>query len=87
MMPLLFRIRIERQERRPFRLFLPLFLIWPLLIALSPLLPVAALLLKRKGYSRLILSIYPILFSTVWALSGLAVQVEKEDQKIFLSFT
>lgn len=86
MIPLLFRMKVEQSEKRPIRLFLPLFLIWlvfiPLVIGASPLILLAALVMRRKWRARLVLSIYPILFSSLWALSGLTVQVEKDDKTI-----
>ncbi|HUT66379.1 MAG TPA: hypothetical protein VMZ05_09590 [Spirochaetota bacterium] len=38
--------------------------------------------MKRMWHARLLLLIYPILFSSLWALSGLYVQVEKGDKTI-----
>ena len=79
-------MKVEQSEKRPIRLFLPLFLIWlvfiPLLIGASPLILLAALAIRRKWRARLVLLIYPILFSSLWALSGLYVQVEKGDKTI-----
>ena len=88
MIPLIFKIRIERTKTKPFRLFIPLFLVWlivfPLLIALSPLVLIAALIMKKRGYTRLIISVYPILFLSLSSLSGLTVEIENEDKKLAL---
>jgi len=54
----------------------------PLVIGASPLILLAALVMKRMWHARLLLLIYPILFSSLWALSGLYVQVEKGDKTI-----
>ena len=50
--PWLLRVRIQSPQRR-FRLWLPLFLIWPLVallvLALSPLIAVLAMVMWRRG--------------------------------------
>lgn len=90
MIPVLFRIKVEREDNRPFRLWLPLFIVWlvliPLIIALSPFVLLAAVAMRGRWYKRLFLSLYPILFSCLWALSGLSVQLENGKSKILIVF-
>ena len=86
MIPLLFRMKARRPGRRPVGLYLPLGLAWllvfPLLIAAAPLVLVAALVMIKKRASRSLLMLYPVFFSTMWALSGLTVEVEKKEKSI-----
>lgn len=86
MIPLLLRMKVKQPERRPIMLCLPLFLIWlvfiPLVIGVSPLILIAAGVVKRRWHARLVLSVYPILFSSLWTLSGLHVKVEKDNKTI-----
>jgi hypothetical protein len=88
MIPLFCRMKVERGSSRPFRPWFPLFLVWlvimPLVVALGPCILIAACIMKRRGYgyARLLHSAYPILFTAVWALSGLSLQIEKEDHRI-----
>jgi len=90
MIPVLFRFKLKQKEKRPVRLWLPLFLIWlviiPLSVALGPFVLVVACSVKRKGYGRLLIYFYPLLFSALWALSGLSVEIEGEDVNVSLSF-
>jgi hypothetical protein len=89
MIPVLFRIRVEREDRRPFRLWLPLFIVWlvliPLIIALSPFVLLAVAAMRGRWYKMLFLSLYPILFSCLWALSGLSMQLENRKSKISIA--
>ena len=90
MIPLIFKMRIERTDEKPFRLFIPLFLVWlviiPLLIALSPLILLCVLILRKSGLRKLFLYFYPILFSSLGALSGLSAEFEKGEKKLSLKF-
>ena len=90
MIPLIFKMRIERTNEKPFRLFIPLFLVWlvfiPLLIALSPLILLCALILRKSGLRKLFLYFYPILFSSLCTLSGLSAEFEKGEKKFSLKF-
>jgi hypothetical protein len=90
MIPLIFKMKIERKNEKPFRLFIPLFLVWlifiPLLIALSPFILLCALILRKSGLRKLFLYFYPILFSSLSALSGLTAEFEKEEKKFSLKF-
>ena len=88
MIPLIFKMRIERTNEKPFRLFIPLFLVWlvviPLLIALSPLIMLCALILRKSELRKLFLYFYQILFSSLSSLSGLSVEFKKGENKFLL---
>jgi ABC-type Na+ efflux pump permease subunit len=88
MIPLFFRLK--RKRKRPFRLWLPLILIWlviiPLAVILGLFILVAAWAMKRKEYGTLLSHFYPLLFSALWALSGLSVEIEGEDATVSLAF-
>jgi hypothetical protein len=88
--PLIMRLHIKREGRMGIRLWLPLFLIYPLLAALAllllPLVLVAALILLPLGWSRAIILIYPRLYSVICALRELEVDFQKKDERMFFSF-
>jgi len=90
MIPMLFRINLERKDKRPVRLWLPLFLVWlviiPFAVCFGPLLLVAAWAVKRRGRGKIVLFAYPLLLSALWALSGLAVEIEGENTTVSLKF-
>ena len=75
--PLIMRIRI-RNSNTKFGLWIPLFLIFPivaiLLIALAPLALPAVLIVLPFGYARTVLCA-PALFSVFCAMRGLEVDV------------
>ena len=75
--PLIMRIRIRNSDTK-FGLWLPLFLIIPivaiLVIALAPLALLAALILLPFGYARTVLCA-PALFSVFCAMRGLEVDI------------
>ncbi len=75
--PLLMRVRI-RNSNTKFGLWLPLFLIFPivvvLVIALAPLALLAALIVLPFGYARTVLCA-PALFSVFCAMRGLEVDI------------
>lgn len=84
------KINIRKKDKKGVKLFSPLFLLWivlwALLIALFPLIPIIALYLWSKGYGRVLFLIYPFLFSIMWSMSGLSVLVEQKDNKLEFFF-
>lgn len=86
--PSILRIRVARRGRRRIGLWLPLFLLWPLLVALAallgPLLLVGAVLLRRRG--RAIVRGLGRLFVIACAVRGLKVDVDQADGKVLVSF-
>ena len=75
--PLIMRIRI-RNNNTKFGLWIPLFLVFPivaiLMIALAPLALLAALIVLPFGYARTVLCA-PALFSVFCAMRGLEVDM------------
>ncbi len=90
MIPVFFRLKLKRKEKRPVRLWLPLILIWLVIIPFSavlcPFILFVAWAVKRKEYGTLLLHFYPLLFSALRALSGLSVEIEGEDTTVSLAF-
>ncbi len=90
MIPWWLKIKIPRQDREPFFLTLPLLLVWLLLILimiiLLPFLLLFGLLFWFKWYGKLAIFIFPLLFSVLWHLKGLHIDIEDRDGQIYLSF-
>ena len=88
MIPLLMRLKIVEDDRNKINLWLPLFLIWIILLAvmilLLPFILVAALIFWILRNDIRILLIYPRLYSVLSALSGLAVRIEEKNKKVYL---
>lgn len=91
MIPMLMRLRIVEKSGKKLRLFIPLFLVWilllPFIIVFTPFILIAALILWPSGYGRTILSLGPALVTIICSLSGLIVQAEDEENIVFISIT
>ena len=87
--PSVLRLRIHT-SRRHFGLWLPLFLVWPLLLVLGlvlwPLLLIGAIVLWHRGWGKTLLLGGPALFRLFCALRGLKVEVKQPSEKVLISF-
>ena len=87
--PSVLRLRVH-SRRHHFGLWLPLFLIWPLIVVLSLLLlPLAlalVIILWRIRWLKPVLLAGPCLLSLVCALRGLEVDVRDGSEQFFISF-
>lgn len=86
--PLLIRLGFGKREGK-FRLWLPLFILFPFLVVilllLAPFLLLAALVLWSFGWGKPFLLFIPVLLGILWALRGLEVDVDDRGQKVFIS--
>ena len=80
------KIHIHERGKKSIRLWLPMFLIWILLfvilVVLSPIFLLAGILAWVRGYGKIFLFAFPMLFSVLWAMSGLRIHIEDTDKKI-----
>lgn len=90
MIPIFMRMKIKEKGKKGVRLFIPIILVWILLLALLivllPFFLIAAILTIPAGIGFRILFIYPLIFSLINSLSGLAVHIEKPDKQFLLLF-
>lgn len=90
MIPMLLQIKIPRTGKQPLSIYLPLFVAWLILllilILLLPFFLLAAMITWAKGYGRLVLLFFPMLFSLLWNLHGLKIDVQDKESQIYLSF-
>jgi hypothetical protein len=81
--PCIMHVKIKNRDTK-FGLWLPLFLIYPviavILIALAPLALLAALIVLPLGYARTVLCA-PALFSVICAMRGLEVDIINNDEE------
>jgi hypothetical protein len=86
--PSLLHLRI-RNERHRFGLWLPLFLIWPVVLvlglALWPLLVIAAAALWYRGWGMPLLLGGVAIFGVFCALRGLKVDIKQDSQQVLVS--
>ncbi len=87
--PSVLRVRVEDEDSR-FRLWLPLFVLWPpvLLIGLllSPLVIVAAAVMWPRGWGRTVLLGGPHAFRLFCSLRGLEIRVRDNSEDVLISF-
>jgi len=90
MLPFWLRLRIAKPGHRGFRLWFPVILIWiilaALLIALFPLMLLAALITRRNGPGKVLLLLYPMLAAVLWNLSGLHIEAKDDENDILIDF-
>lgn len=90
MIPMWLALKIPREEKKPVNLYLPLIIGWLLILALFViLLPfwlIATLVARANGYGWIGFIMPGLIFNTVWHLRGLMIDVETEDDKIYLKF-
>ena len=86
--PSVLRVRVEGRDRR-FRLWLPLFALWPpaLLVGLllSPLVVVAAAVTWPRGWGRTVLLGGPHAFRLFCSLRGLEIRVRDDSEAVLVS--
>jgi membrane protein implicated in regulation of membrane protease activity len=84
------RVRIVANGRKKLGLWVPLLLLWPLALALAPLLVLAALVYmlrqRRAGRRTDAIRCLPLLCRVAFSLRGLKVEVQKDNQEILVSF-
>ena len=90
MIPIFMRMKIKEKGKKGVRLFIPIILVWILLLALLivifPFFLIAAILTIPAGIGFRILWFYPLLFSLLNSLSGLAVHIKNPEKEILIVF-
>ena len=91
MLPMILRMRIVGESGKRFSLFFPVILVWivlfALLLAVLPLVLLAAILTCPWSPGFRLLAIYPLLFAVLFNLSGLHIDVQNARQVVYLKFT
>ena len=86
--PSVLRVRVEGDGRR-FRLWLPLFTLWPpvllVFLLLSPLVIVAAAVMWPKGWGRTVLLGGPHAFRLFCGLRGLEINVRDGSEHVLVT--
>ena len=87
--PSVLRIRVRDNDHN-IGLWLPLILVWPLVvlvdIVLSPLILLLSLILWPSGYGKPLLFAGPLVFRLFCALRGLTVSVEQRSERVLVYF-
>jgi hypothetical protein len=84
MIPVWMNVKVKEKGKRTVNIPLPLFLVWilvfALLIAVLPLVLLAAFLSYPFCYSRTIMYSYIMIYALIFSLSGLRVDVDTKGQ-------
>ena len=87
--PLSIKIHIVENGKNKIRLWFPFILVWlfllVLVIALSPFILVAALILWPSGLGKKLLMLGPMFFGVLNSLSGLNIQTESQNSKVLIT--
>ncbi len=87
--PMILRVGVGKRDGG-FRLWLPLFILFPFLLVLlllfTPFLLLAALVLWNFGWGKIPLLVIPLLLGILWALRGLEIDVKDRKETVFISF-
>ena len=87
--PMFLRLRVQGDKRR-IRLWIPLIVLWPVIVVVVVLLgtPVALLVAARSGHrarSRSVLLAGPLLLYVLASLRGLRCNVVSGEDRVFIS--
>jgi len=87
--PSVLRIRVINDKKR-FSIWLPLFLVWPLVLAvalvLSPLIIVLSVVLWHRGLGKTLLLSGPLFFALFSELRGLEIDVQNGPETVLVYF-
>ena len=88
--PLWLTIKILRPERRDIKIWLPLFLIWPIVlifaIILFPFVLLFAIFQLLFKHHMKILLVGPYMYNVICKLRGLLVDVNSSRETVFVNF-
>ena len=86
--PMFLGLRFGKRDGK-FRLWLPLFILFPFLVVILllmvPFLLLAALVLWSFGWGKPFLLFIPVLLNLLWALRGLEIDINDKGEKVFIS--
>ena len=88
--PMWFRIKIRQTGGHNFGLWLPLFLIWPIVLVLAillfPFVLIVSIFQLLAGRRKLLILIFPRFCSVICALRGMKVDVQSPDETVYVVF-
>ena len=90
MIPMWMKVRFPAKEREPVTLYIPLFLVWILLLALFvlilPIWLIASVIAYALGFGWSGLVLIPLIVNTLWHLQGFEVDVGSRDRMISMKW-
>lgn len=90
MIPLIMKLRTQGRGKKGVNLWIPVFLVWILLlllmILLLPIVLLAGLISWKQGFGKMLFLLYPMIFVLLFHLSGLKLDIESKNSKVFFNF-
>lgn len=84
MLPMILNLHVKRRNHRRLTLIIPMFLIWLVMfcfmVALLPLVLIAALFTWRAGTGKSLLMAGPLLIILLFNLSGFRIEVRQKEK-------
>ncbi len=86
--PMFIKLEFGKRDGK-FKLWFPLFILFPflfvMLLLMAPFLLLAALVLWSFGWGKPLLLFIPVLLGLLWVLRGLEIDINDKGQKVFIS--
>jgi len=86
--PMFIKVGFGKRDGK-FKIWLPLFILFPflavILLLIAPFLLLGALVLWSFGWGKPFLLFIPVLLGLLWALRGLEIGINDKGQKVFIS--
>lgn len=90
MLPLMMKLKIPREGKKPFNIYLPVFVAWILVFAVFllclPFILIAGIFTWHLGYGKIALAAFPMVFHLLWHMRGLKIDVEGKNETVYMSF-
>lgn len=90
MMPFFLKLKVRKENSRGVNLWLPVILVWILLlmimVALFPLVFLVSVFTWKRGWGKMLILFYPVFFTLLFCLSGLRLDIDTGDEAIYLNF-
>jgi len=83
-------IKIPRTDQMSLNLYFPMLLIWILvtllMLILLPFIILFTIFFWFKWYGKLAILLFPMLYSLLWQLKGLHIDIQDKENHIYFSF-
>ena len=87
--PMVIHLRIPKEKRGHFGLWIPVFLLYPFILVFAliilPFALLAALLVLPMGKSRQVLLVGPLFCRVFWNLRGLKVDIQEKSKNFLIN--
>jgi hypothetical protein len=87
MIPSILGFQVKEKNRMSFRLWFPVFLFWPILLAMTlltaPVVFLVSCILWHEGKGKTVFTAYIAVHALLFGLSGLKIDIQAKDHTVF----